>query len=86
MITDNCDKTDQTADSDDDDKHEHEFAQPILHVQTSWFHIICEPPGVISKDRCWVCIHEAWMYTSESFLGLLREMIAGWKHNKNLWG
>lgn len=85
MISDNCDKTDKATDIDDNDDN-HEFAQPILRVQTSWFTVTCERPGVISRGRCWICIHEAWMYTSESFLGLLREMITGWKHDKNLWG
>lgn len=83
MTPDNCNKID---DEIDDDAQDPLCARPLFRVQALGFAIICERPGVISEKRCWVCIHEAWMYMADSFIGLLWVMITEWKHDRNLWG
>jgi hypothetical protein len=41
---------------------------------------------VICPEACWVCFNRCWMYTGDTLLGLLREMIVSWKSDRNLVG
>jgi len=48
---------------------------------------ICrEPPGVLGPRACWVAIDGPWLYLSESLLGLLLEIVAEWRSDRNLVG
>lgn len=42
--------------------------------------------GVISPEPCWVCFHSCYIYTADTFLGLLWAMITQWNDDSNLVG
>lgn len=48
--------------------------------------IFKEKAGIISKDSSWVCFHKEYMYTSDTLLGLLKQIIFEWKHDKHIAG
>lgn len=59
---------------------------PQFKITNKYFTFCRENPGVISKDKCWVFIHDCWLYCDESILGLIHSVIFEWKHDKHLVG
>lgn len=56
----------------------------FVHFQCKSFSIIKEQPGVISEKAAWVFLTRAYLYESESFIGLLRKVVKEWKSDKHL--
>lgn len=50
------------------------------------FKIYKESPGIISEDPCWVCLHDCYMYTGDTFIKLILEIITQWKSDRHLVG
>ena len=50
------------------------------------FKIYKESPGIISEGHCWVCLHDCYMYTGDTFIKLILEIITQFKSDKNLVG
>lgn len=50
------------------------------------FTIFKEKAGVISENEIWICFHSCYMYTNESLLGLLINIVKYWKKDSNLIG
>lgn len=48
--------------------------------------IFKEKAGVISEGPLWICFHSCWMYTGESFLKLLYNIVKFWKSDRNIIG
>ena len=48
--------------------------------------IFKEKPGVISPDACWVAWHRCYLYTSDTLLGLLWDMLTNWNNDSRLIG
>lgn len=44
--------------------------------------IFKEKAGVISKEPVWVCLHDCYMYTGDTFIGLLWNMVKYWNDDK----
>ena len=42
-----------------------------------------EKAGVISVNPCWVCIDKYWLYTADTYLGLLKLFITEWRHDRH---
>lgn len=45
-----------------------------------------EEPGVIGKQAVWVCYCEGYLYLGDTLLGLIKEMVTGWRKGRNLVG
>jgi hypothetical protein len=45
-----------------------------------------EKEGVISKESCWVCIHDEYLYTADTYLKLLWVLMTQWENDKHLVG
>jgi hypothetical protein len=41
-----------------------------------------ERAGTMSKKSCWVCIHEGYMYISDTVRGLIEILNEEWEHDK----
>jgi len=50
------------------------------------FRIFQEKPGVISKDKCWVCICGNFMYINDTLEGLINLLNTEWENDKHLIG
>ena len=48
--------------------------------------IFKEKASIIGPDEVWVCFHGCWMYTGDTFFGLIWNMLREWKSDKNLVG
>lgn len=48
--------------------------------------IFKQKAGVISENDVWVAIHDAYLYTDDSLLGLIKIILFEWKHDKHLAG
>lgn len=48
--------------------------------------IFLQESGVISKNDCWVCICEGYMYIEERLEDLIRVLNTEWKLDKHLVG
>lgn len=45
--------------------------------------IFKEKAGVISPNATWVCIHRPYLYTADTFIGLIITVIKQWKSERN---
>jgi hypothetical protein len=50
------------------------------------FTIFKEKPGVISKDSCWICICEGYLYTGDTLEELISTLNSEWKLDKHIAG
>lgn len=48
--------------------------------------IFKERAGIIGPHGVWVCFHRCWMYTGDTFLGLLLTVISEWTSDRHLVG
>ena len=42
--------------------------------------------GVISKEDCWVCIHESYIYIGTTLEDLVHILNTEWEHDKHIVG
>ena len=45
-----------------------------------------EKPGIISKDEVWVCIHDDYLYTTDTLQELIEILNTEWEADKNFVG
>ena len=50
------------------------------------FYIYKEKRGVISDGPCWCCWHSCYLYTGDTFLQLVRNIVKYWKDDICLIG
>lgn len=48
--------------------------------------IFKEKAGVISEKPVWVAIHDAYLYTNDTIIGLIWVLITEWKNDRHLVG
>ena len=49
-------------------------------------HIFSQEGGVISKEDCWVCIHNDYLYTGDTLEDLVLVLNNEWEDDKHLVG
>jgi len=42
--------------------------------------------GEISKEPCWVCIHDGYMYDADTLEELIEVLNTEWEHDKHIVG
>lgn len=46
--------------------------------------IFKQEKGLISKEDCWVCIHDEYIYTAKTLEELIEILNTEWEHDKHL--
>lgn len=49
-------------------------------------HIYEQKAGVISKNVCWCCIHEGYLYIGDTLEQLIVILNTEWEHDRHLVG
>lgn len=50
------------------------------------FTLVRERPGVVSKNACWLLLHDCWLYSGETVVELLGDISKNWKKDRALIG
>jgi len=54
----------------------------MIKLPSNAFRLFREEAGVISKEKCWVCVCEGYLYTADTLEDLIQVLNIEWKQDK----
>lgn len=64
-------------------------SRPYFDINTRWFRLFREDPGVISREEdgpLWIIFYDCYMHSNHSLLRLLWEAVKEYKNDRHLVG